>query len=256
MTTSTVKLPQVAAGRYEAAFPVPTEGVYLVRTQATGAPVGSVANTFGLVVPYSPEYRGDQGDDTLMSRIAQSTGGRALSLADTAGVFAHNLAPVKTSTPLWPLLVLIAVLLLPIDIGVRRVAIFRSDVARGLAAARSRLPGALRPAPATAHASATQIGSLSRAKQRIDDRIAQERANQGLTMAERAQTGDHPFTAGASNPQQPYRAGDYQLSGREGRTADAGNAEAGRPADQSDTAPPESADTLAARLRKAREERQ
>ena len=61
--------------------------------------------------------------------LAENTGGK--SLAETpADTFAHNLEERTAATPIWQWLILLAILLLPIDIAVRRLIITRSDLTR------------------------------------------------------------------------------------------------------------------------------
>ena len=138
--TSTVALRQVAAGRYEGTFPATQEGAYLVRVGATGGDAqANLSQTLGMIVPYSPEYRGDATDNGLLSRLAALAEGRALSFADPKAAFEHNLQGVRTTTDVWPLLLFLSILLLPFDIGVRRVRMTRADLEEWLAEVRRRL---------------------------------------------------------------------------------------------------------------------
>lgn len=128
-------LRQVAPGRYEAVFTPADEGAYILHIQGEGAP-GDESLTFdqttGWVMGYSAEYdlRGGRADgELLLNSLAALTGGRSL-LDDPAGVFTHNLAARSTSTPIWPWLLLAALLLLPVDIAARRLIITRSDLQR------------------------------------------------------------------------------------------------------------------------------
>jgi hypothetical protein len=94
--------------------------------------------------------------------LAALTNGR--SLADDAGaVFAHNLQATATFTPLAPLLLLLAALLLPLDIAVRRLLITSGDLAR----LRSLV---MRPRTAaeTSERMSTLLGVKARAQQQIE----------------------------------------------------------------------------------------
>ena len=65
-------------------------------------------------------------DLTTLQAIAAAGGGRVL--AQPSGAFANNLQATTAPAPLqWPLL-LLALLLFPLDVGVRRLAISRADV--------------------------------------------------------------------------------------------------------------------------------
>ncbi len=268
--TSTVELRQTAAGRYEGQFPVGEEGAYLVQVQATGAGTGTgmLAQTMGVVVPYSPEYRGDSGDEGLLARLAAATGGRVLGLQQAGAAFEHNLPPVRSDTDLWPLLVLLAVLLLPLDIGVRRVAVGPQDLARILAWIRGK-PGLAGPLLATSqagHADTPVINALFTAKQR------------GLRSTQREEQPDAGAGSGRSGPLEPAAprppsglwAQDLQIEGRMGRASSApsaspapvqtftprpGLAPAGEREPEQKREQAGEADTLAARLRRSRERR-
>ncbi|HST04396.1 MAG TPA: VWA domain-containing protein, partial [Chloroflexia bacterium] len=168
--TSTVALRQTAAGRYEGSLPATQEGAYLVRVGATGGDKVSLSRTIGVVVPYSPEYRGDATDNGLMARLANLTSGRTLAPDDPAAPFVHNLPGVRSTTPLWPLLLLLAILLLPFDIGLRRVSVSRGDIREWLGQARQKLGLApRRPALAGGPAS-PEIAAMMRARSRVRDR--------------------------------------------------------------------------------------
>ncbi|MEO8288437.1 MAG: VWA domain-containing protein [Chloroflexota bacterium] len=163
--TATVTLHQTTAGRYEGSFPATVEGAYLLRVQATGSQAANLSQTLGVVVPYSPEYRGSVTDDGLLGRLASLTSGRTLTLAQGAAAFEHNLDAVKSTSDLWPLLLLLAILLLPFDIGVRRVAVRKADVLTALDTVKRRLGWQPRPQPATA--SAPNMAALFDAKSRV-----------------------------------------------------------------------------------------
>jgi uncharacterized membrane protein len=165
--TSTVTLRQSSAGRYEGDFPAADEGAYLLRVQAEGSTAAGLSQTLGVVVPYSPEYRGSVTDDGLLGRIASLTGGRTLSMENIAAPFEHNIEGVRSTTDLWPLLVLLAVLLLPLDIGVRRVAVSRVDVSNAWEELKRRLGQQPRPRPAEAAATTAEMAALFGAKERV-----------------------------------------------------------------------------------------
>lgn len=127
-----VVLDQAAPGRYEGAFSPDEEGAYYLALTGGGIVDGDnlgFNEINGWVMSYSPEYiQGDQ-DDTLLVELADLTGGANLE-DDPALVFDHTLEVQMASAPLAPWLLLIAVLLLPLDIAVRRLVITRSDIAR------------------------------------------------------------------------------------------------------------------------------
>lgn len=127
-----VQLRQVAPGRYEATFTPDGEGAYFLRVtnQATGETTeGALNQTTGFVLSYSPEYEVREVDDTLLEGLAELTNGTNLTDAP-AEAFAHNLDMRDASVPIWPWLLLVAMLLLPFDIGVRRLMVTPSDLRR------------------------------------------------------------------------------------------------------------------------------
>ncbi|GAB4513220.1 MAG: VWA domain-containing protein [Anaerolineae bacterium] len=127
-----VPLRQVAPGRYEAVFTPEGEGAYFLRVTGTSADESAdvqLNQTTGWVMSYSPEYEVREFDDTLLASIAALTEGQNLAETPDA-VFAHNLTARDAFVPVWPWLLLAAMLLLPFDIAVRRLMVTRSDLRR------------------------------------------------------------------------------------------------------------------------------
>ena len=158
-----MQLRQTAPGRYEALFTPETEGAYFLGISGQGTLDGQMVQlrqTDGWVMSYSAEYNVQaQGADTnLLRDIAEMTGGRDMA-EDPALPFTHNLVVRDAFTPLWPWLLLIALLLLPIDIAVRRLIITRSDLQRARAALFGRRELA-------AEGASERIASLLDAKER------------------------------------------------------------------------------------------
>jgi uncharacterized membrane protein len=181
--TQAITLTQTAPGRYVGDFSPTEEGAYLIRV--AGGEEGSseaLAQTAGWVLSYSPEYQialptEEEGNVTppnirFMQQLAAITGGENVT-GEYAKVFEHNLPPPPgAAQPVWPWLLLVATLLLPLDIAVRRIVISRLDVQRGWARLMAFLHlGAPQPVPATPQR-AEQISTLFKAK----ERAAQERA--------------------------------------------------------------------------------
>jgi len=130
--TRDVTLSQTAPGRYEAETYLDQAGAYFVRVKpvisatqtAAQTPVlSSTLNeaTVAYVRPYSPEYAPTTGGEGSL-RDWSTLGGGAL-LTSPASTFVLN-APVATSrTDLFPWLLALAALLLPFDVGLRRITI-------------------------------------------------------------------------------------------------------------------------------------
>jgi uncharacterized membrane protein len=132
---------QTAPGRYEASFPADQVGPYLVGVGARGAGVDLGTRTTGLAVSYAPEYRDLRTHDALLRQLAEATGGRILDAGGPAAeFFRHDRPPASTRTPLWPLLVLLAACLFPLDVAVRKLDVGRRELAAVRDAVLRRLP--------------------------------------------------------------------------------------------------------------------
>ncbi len=129
--SSLVEMVQVAPGRYEAEFKPAEEGAYLIRVAAETGEAGTAGQTTGWVLSYSPEYRSLSADPNALVRLASMTGGR-VAQADPSVAFDHDLPSQRMANPIWPELLLLAVLLLPLDIAIRRLVFSRCDMQRGL----------------------------------------------------------------------------------------------------------------------------
>ena len=162
-----VALQQVAPGRYEAEFVPEGDGAYFIRVAGGDQQEEAVvAQTSGWVLGYSPEYAQFETNPELLEQLVAAGNGRNLSdLTMTPepalAVFEHNLQSRATTQPIWPTLLLIAVLLLPVDIAVRRLVITKRDWERAWAATFGRL----RPQRVQSERS-EQVSRLFEAKQR------------------------------------------------------------------------------------------
>ena len=137
--TQTV-LEQVGPGRYAGSVRADEPGAYLVRVaqtleDATGTDAAS--RTLGLVSPAAQEYRQLGIDADALRAFAAAGRGRALELDPSDGripsVWDHDIQASAFPTPIWPWLLLIAMVLVPIDVGVRRVALSGADLRRARA---------------------------------------------------------------------------------------------------------------------------
>ncbi len=170
-----VPLRQTGAGQYEATPRVPNPGTYLVQIHAAepgkdGKPIGQL--TAGLVVPYSPEYRASGANMGLLEALARATGGGQIS--DPLRVFLHNLQAAASAREIWQPLLLLAALLFPIDVALRRVVISRTDMRRAREWVSERLPG--RRKKQAGESGPPVLGQLFRARQRARLRNLDETA--------------------------------------------------------------------------------
>ncbi len=173
----TVTLEQTGAGRYEGSSLVGEPGTYLVQVvqrDADGQPVAQ--RTTGLVVPYSPEYRRSAAleGESLLNDLARATGGAVLTAPEEA--FDPTRQPASRAVPLWPGLLLMAALLFPLDVGVRRLRLTPSDWRHLQAWMRGRLPR--RAARPDQGAEPVLLGELFEARARARRRGARERSGE------------------------------------------------------------------------------
>jgi uncharacterized membrane protein len=163
--THQLTLAQEAPGRYAGHFPAAAEGAYLMRVSGSLMEEPLLAFTTGWVRGYSPEYGALQGDPTYLTRLAELGGGRMLE--EAAQSARHDVAGRGVRRELWPYLLAMAALLVPVDVGVRRLAVSRRDWVRAWAWLRGRLRPPGRPAPEE-HPPALE--RLFRAKARVEER--------------------------------------------------------------------------------------
>jgi hypothetical protein len=126
--------------------------------------------TTGFSLPYPAEYRTVRPNRPLLTRMTELSGGKVIT--DPA----QALRPVKDSgksiTELWPFLIAFAALLLPIDVGIRRIAIPFAEI---FARLRARLTSRRRPAVVE---NVELVGRLQQAKTRA------QRADSGQSTSQ------------------------------------------------------------------------
>jgi hypothetical protein len=115
-------------------------GTYLLHIAGHEGEEMVAAQTRGFVMAYSPEYRSTQMDAALLPDLAAIGSGQVLSLDAPAEAFAHTLPPVRGTTDLWAWFLTTAILLLPLDVGLRRIIFGREDVQQLWAKLQDRLP--------------------------------------------------------------------------------------------------------------------
>jgi len=148
LTPHDVPLVQSAPGIYEAPLGEIEPGAYAVRVSQTRPGDAALGRTVGLVAPTAAEYRLLGTNEALLATLRSATNGRAVTLPTEP--WTHDLATTSSFTPLWPLLLVLALLLWPLDIALRRVALGRRELAdarRAVRSWRTRRPVAARTAP-------------------------------------------------------------------------------------------------------------
>jgi len=133
-------------GRFEGDLPTDQVGSYLLHVAQSAGGVVRHTTTTGLVVPYSPEYRDLGTNSATLKAIAQAGGGTVLT--DLSQAFRLPVPSVKAARPIGEILLVLAILLFPIDVALRRL-IFRLEDLPAWRTALQRAPAAAVPAEAT-----------------------------------------------------------------------------------------------------------
>ncbi|MFN8521060.1 MAG: VWA domain-containing protein [Chloroflexota bacterium] len=146
-----VTLDQVAPGTYEADLGTIESGAWALRVDQVRDGSSPLARTLVLVAPTPAEYRLLGTNERLLAALRDATGGQALS-GETAAteVWSHDVPATIAAQDLWPWLVILAMLLWPIDVGVRRLNLGRRDLAAARGWVGARLAGRGAPAARTA----------------------------------------------------------------------------------------------------------
>jgi Ca-activated chloride channel family protein len=167
-TATDITLEQTAAGRYEGDFPATLRGAYLA---SVGEETGSPAPVTGAVNSYSPEFSIVTSDTNLLAQISEATGGANLPEAtgDAAKANEVNLFERRAARTMpheiWEALLLAALLLLPFDVGLRRVHLSREQIEQARAWVQSKLRRRV-PLGIEAEAAAS-LASLKEARLRV-----------------------------------------------------------------------------------------
>jgi uncharacterized membrane protein/Mg-chelatase subunit ChlD len=156
LSDAQLTLAPTGPGRFEGDLAAGQVGSYLLRVTESAGGVTRHTNTFGVVVPYSPEYR-DLGTDLNTLRAIAHAGGGTL-LTNLADVYSVPVPPVQATQPIDELLLVLAALLFPIDVALRRLIVRVEDIPAWRTALH-RAPA--RPIAAEA--------TVSRLKERVTD---------------------------------------------------------------------------------------
>ncbi|HET9345597.1 MAG TPA: VWA domain-containing protein [Candidatus Limnocylindrales bacterium] len=190
LNSRAVGLAQVAPGVYEAPLGEIDAGAYVVRVSQTRPGSTPLGRTLGLVAPTPAEYRLLGTNEAFLAALRSATGGRAIDLP--AEPWTHDLETTDAYTDLWPTLLIIALLLWPLDIALRRVSVGRRELAdaRRWVAGGWRRRGRTAPRPA-------QVSGLLAAR----DRAAGSSARAAILRGDSAADG-----ATAPQPDAPVNA--------------------------------------------------
>jgi uncharacterized membrane protein len=125
LQTATIQLQPSSPGQFAGSFQETGQGAYFITVDAHGAGHGE-AGQVGMTVPYSPEYRNTGLDMSFMQSLAAAGGGSVITRP--ADAWKDNLPSVmqEYDISLW---LLLPVLLLPVDVGLRRLVVSRRELA-------------------------------------------------------------------------------------------------------------------------------
>jgi uncharacterized membrane protein/uncharacterized protein YegL len=126
LTPQDIALSQVAPGVYEQELGEIDPGAYAVRVTQTRPGATALGRTLGLVAPTAAEYRLVGANQAFLATLRAATDGRAIS--GPLDPWIHDLATTASFSQLWPLLLILALLLWPLDIALRRVSIGRREL--------------------------------------------------------------------------------------------------------------------------------
>ena len=237
--TAQVALDQIAPGVYEANLGEIDSGAYAVRITQMRSGAAALGRTVGLVEPVAAEYRILGVNLPLLAAIRGATGGTEVTLPTDPWV--HDLKATSSFTELWPWLLVLALLLWPLDVALRRVSIGRRELADARAAVGRALRARRRAAPRTAAAE----GMLA----------ARERAGGGAARAALLRRSSEDVrdavTATAAAPPAAAPPAAVSTAAPPPAAPGAPPAAAPRPAPAQSEPKPEETDTLA-RLREAK----
>jgi hypothetical protein len=124
-TRSEIRMDQVAPGRYEGVLEEPEPGASIAMISAQNAGEKLPVVVVGATSPRSSELKSFRDNATLLERVAGATGGRVLSLSDPQSVSLFRrdgLTPRRVSIPLAATILRWLVVLVLVDLAVRRVA--------------------------------------------------------------------------------------------------------------------------------------
>jgi Ca-activated chloride channel homolog len=118
-----ISLNQMAPGRYQGTFPADEVGVYYLSLYSSNSDGGtSPPKVFGYSVPYTDEYKEIGVNQALLSSLADLTQGRHLDInSPPKGLFKPDTTIKEVGPPLWPYLTLFALILLILDVGIKKL---------------------------------------------------------------------------------------------------------------------------------------
>jgi uncharacterized membrane protein/secreted protein with Ig-like and vWFA domain len=192
-----VRLPmeQTAPGRYEVRFPARDVGQYVINISYQDEQGATASQVTGVEVSYPPEYAELSPNEPLLARVSEVTGGKLKPEPQVAFVKPHEGA--RRAKDIWVSLAVLALLLFPLDVALRRLMIEREHLAL-FGEAFARLAWWRRiPVPV---AEGAPLGRLLHRKRETAETIQQERPAAPLP---RVEPSAGPAVARPAAPQRP-----------------------------------------------------
>ncbi|MEN6357272.1 MAG: VWA domain-containing protein [Armatimonadota bacterium] len=232
MTSHALNIEQTGPGRYEASFDAREVGTYVVNVaRRDSTPPGKIPGGIGdriqdstapdvsvVSIPYPAEYKQISSNEALLRQLASETSGRFDPKANN--IFSSHFRKFKTYTDLWRLLIILAAVLFPLDVAVRRVAL-SSELAAEI---RERVVNRIRRRRALKRVHGAErvesVGSLLQSKKQRKESDEDVAINAPAPLEPKQQT---PFTPSvqdqhiASNPpgKIPGGIGDMRHRGKD-----------------------------------------
>jgi hypothetical protein len=129
----TVQLEQTGPGHYEAKFPTKEVGSYMLNLMDMKDGKIRGSQRLGASVNYSPEFNATEPNVNLLRRIADSGGGKLLDLSTPSdSPFLHDRRKTFQPRDLWEWLLRFAIVLFPVDVGIRRIQLDRDEIRKAL----------------------------------------------------------------------------------------------------------------------------
>ncbi len=136
----TIPLHQTGPGHYEGKFPTKEVGAYLINLLEKKDGTLQASQVLGASVNYSPEFAAAEPNLNLLRRLHETSGGRMLDIRNP-GLNPYDFDRKRTFQPrdLWEWMLRLAILLFPLDVGIRRIQIDHAEWAQAFAWLRRRL---------------------------------------------------------------------------------------------------------------------
>ncbi len=120
--SQSISLGQIAPGRYQTSFPVEEIGAYYFSLLGEDADGAQQADVFGFGIPYTDEFSRMGVNTSLLEQLASMTEGEMLTLDGShERLFTAERAGSTKGTALWPYLSMLSLLLLLVDVAVRKL---------------------------------------------------------------------------------------------------------------------------------------